>query len=114
MTKLSMILPAAVLALGVAAPALADPAVGLGLSINFGHGLSSPQLGIGMRAFSTDKADSTAATIGLDYLPGDNAWRPTVGAAHLFNSSYVGLDMGLTNGSLDFGASGGVQNTLND
>lgn len=114
MKILSRLVPAAILAFGFAAPASSEPAVGLGLSLSFGHGTSSPKVGIGMRAFSTDKADATAATIGIDYLPGANTWRPTVGAAYLFDDSYVGLDMGLSNGSLNFGASGGVQNTLND
>jgi hypothetical protein len=112
-------LPAALLALGLASvavstPAFADPAAGLGLSLSFGHGGSAPKIGVGMRVFSSDKEGDTAATIGIDYVIGDNAWRPTVGAAHLFEDSYLGADLGLTNGDLDFGVNGGWQNTLDD
>lgn len=104
-------LAGAVLCLMTAVPASADPAVGIGLSLVFGQG--QMETGVGLRVFSTDEEDSAAATVGLDYLFGSGAFRPTIGAAYLGSGTYVGLDLGfsLNGGGINYGASGGFVNT---
>lgn len=92
-------------------PALADPTVGVGVSIAFGGGKTSS--GIGLRVFSDDRRDRAVGSLGLDYMFGTQSWRGTVGAAYLGRNAYVGLDLGfgLNDGSFNFGPSLGVVNT---
>ncbi|MFN3825251.1 MAG: hypothetical protein ACK4RN_14815 [Pseudorhodobacter sp.] len=96
------------LALPLASPARADPAVGVGVSILFG-GESS----LGLRIFSSDRRNRAAASVGLDYVFRSQRIRPTIGAAYLGNNAYIGLDMGLdlARGGVDFSAGIGVTKT---
>jgi len=94
--------------LALATPALADPTVGLGLSLSFGGG--TPQTGVGLRVFSNDQRDSFVGSAGVDYMFGSQSFRGTVGGAWLGNNAYLGLDMGLDfnggGGGFGFGAGG--------
>jgi len=95
--------------LALATPALADPTVGLGLSLSFGGG--TPQTGVGLRVFSNDQRDSFVGSAGVDYMFGSQSFRGTVGGAWLGNNAYLGLDMGLdfNGGGVGFGfGAGGV------
>jgi len=106
-------LTAAVLSLGLAMPASADPALGLGISLSFGGGKS--QTGVGLRLFSNDKRDTAVASVGLDYVFGTKQFRPTFGAAWLGDDIYIGADVGfgLGGGGMDFGLGLGGVNTAN-
>jgi hypothetical protein len=98
------------LLLSFAAPALADPTVGLGLTLGFGGG--QPQAAVGLRVFSDNKRDKFAGTVGVDYVLGSQSWRGTVGAAYLDDDIYIGVDLGygLSGGGLDFSiGAGGVK-----
>ena len=98
--------------LSLATPALADPSLGLGLSLSFGGG--KPQTGIGLRVFSDDERDSFVGAVGVDYMFGAQSFRGTVGGAYLGNDTYLGLDMGLdfNGGGIGFGfGAGGVGTT---
>jgi hypothetical protein len=100
--------------LSFAAPAMADPTVGLGVSFSFGGG--QPQTVIGLRAFSDDKSDEFAGTVGFDYVLGTQSWRGTVGAAYLTDNVYVGADVGygLGNGLIDFSVGAGAVQTTKE
>lgn len=103
---------AACLAVPLAAPAAADPTVGIGLSYAFGGGAG--EFGLGLRVFSDDRRDRVAASVGVDYMFGSGRIRPSIGAAYLNKNSYVGIDLGydFSRGSLDFGIGvGGVGTT---
>jgi len=104
-------LAASAVALSLALPVVADPAVGFGLSLTFGGG--KVDAGVGVRLFSNDEEDSFAATLGLDYMLKSRSLRPTVGAAYLMDNRYIGLDMGLDLNSreLDLGIEIGVVKT---
>lgn len=90
-----------------AAPSLAEPTVGLGLSFSFGGGKTDT--GVGVRLFSDNKADSFAGSVGLDYMIGSQSWRGTVGAGYLSGNGYLGLDLGidLKDGGFGFGLGAG-------
>jgi len=109
MTKTS--LAASAVALSLALPVVADPAVGFGLSLTFGGG--KVDAGVGVRLFSNDEEDSFAATLGLDNMLKSRSLQPTVGAAYLMDNRYIGLDMGLDLNSheLDLGIEIGVVKT---
>ncbi len=96
---------------GVATAAAAEPILGVGLSFAFGS-QSRLEAGAGARLFSSNKPDSYVASIGLDYLFTSRRIRPTIGAAHLSDNSYIGLDMGFDpqGGNVDYGASIGLLN----
>ena len=101
-----------VLACGLAAgPAIADPALGIGVSYTFGGGQS--ETGVGLRVFADDARDQATLTIGADYLIGSGTFRPTVGAAYVGTDLYIGIDAGapLGRGGLDFGVGVGLINT---
>lgn len=95
-----------------ASTAAAEPMLGLGLSFAFGS-QSRLEAGAGARLFSSNKPDSYAASLGLDYLFTSRRIRPTIGAAHLGDNGYIGLDMGFDpqGGNVDYGASIGLLNT---
>jgi hypothetical protein len=86
--------------LATSAPVLADPSLGLGLSYVFGGGVS-----VGVRVFSTDRPQSGALALGLDYSFSSGALRPTVGAAYLDNDGYVDFSVGVDpdSGTLNYG-----------
>lgn len=90
-----------------ALPAVADPAIGVGLTLVFGQGQT--QTGVGLRVFSTNEEDSAAATIGVDYLFGSGGVRPTLGLAYIGSGVFIGADAGfnLNGGGVSFGLSGG-------
>lgn len=94
-----------------AAPAMADPAAGVGLTFTFGGG--QPEVGLGLRIFSDDREDEWAASVGVDYMFGSQSWRGALGAAYLLDNSYVeitgGYDFG--SGTLDVGLGGGLADT---
>lgn len=95
--------------MAMASPSVADPLLGIGLTMTFGGGKSDT--GLGIRVFSDDKRDSMVGSIGLDYMFKAKRVRPTVGAAYLGDNGYIGLDMGfdLNGGGIDFGLGvGGV------
>lgn len=102
---------AAVLALSISTPAVADPAVGLGLNFTFGGG--QVNTGVGVRVFSDNEADKLAASVGLDYMITSQSWRGSVGAAYLMDNSYVELNGGynFNGGGFDFGLGGGWADT---
>ena len=91
--------------------ALADPTVGVGLSISFGN--SKPETGVGIRIFSNDKPGKVVGTIGVDYMFQSESLRATVGAAKIETNSYVGLDLGynFSHSEIDFGFSAGFVKT---
>ena len=97
--------------LTLAAPTVADPTVGIGLSISFGGG--APQTGIAFRVFSDDQEEEFVGSVGLDYMFGSQSLRGTVGAAYLADNSFVGLDLGygIGSGAFDFGVSAGGTKT---
>ena len=98
--------------LAVPVPATADPSFGFGLSYVFGSGVA-----MGGRVFSTDKPQSGALALGIDYMFGTGTWRPTVGAAYLDDDFYVDFSVGIgpQSGDFNFGAGigglGGMQST---
>lgn len=95
--------------LSFSTPALADPTVGLGLSLSFGGG--KPQTGVGLRVFSNDAQGSFVGSVGVDYMFGTQSFRGTLGGAYLGSNTYLGLDMGLdfNGGGVGFGfGAGGV------
>lgn len=89
----------------LAGPALADPTVGIGLSVAFGGGKT--ESGIGLRLFSDDRRDRGVASLGIDYMFNAQRWRGTAGVAYLGDNAYIGLDLGigLGDGRFDFGPS---------
>jgi hypothetical protein len=91
-----------------AAPAFADPALGIGVSFVFGGDTA-----IGLRIFSDDEPEELVASIGVDYVIGAQRVRPTVGAAYLDENIYFGLDMGydFSRGMVDFSVGIGAVNT---
>ncbi len=92
-------------------PALAGPTVGVGVTFTFGA--SGVDTGVGLRVFSNNRRNSTVASVGVDYMFGNQTWRGTLGAARLGRNSYVGLDLGigLGDGAIDFGVGVGAANT---
>jgi hypothetical protein len=95
----------------LAAPAVAEPAVGVGFTVAFGGG--QPELGAGVRVFSCDEEDAGALTLGLDYMFRSQTWRGSVGAAYLMDNSYIGVDGGYNfqSGAFDVGIGGGWADT---
>jgi hypothetical protein len=110
-TTLALAAPAAAEIKLLAPASTSSPTVGLGVSIAYGGGKA--ETGIGVRVFSSDRRDKTAASVGLDYMLGSKRWRGTVGVARLGKNAYLGLDLGLglTDGAIDFGASTGAVHT---
>jgi hypothetical protein len=99
------------LLLTLAAPAVADPTVGFGVTYSFGGG--QPQAGIGLRVFSNDEQDEFAGTVGVDYMLGTRSWRGTIGAAYLAENVFAGVDLGYDfgDGTFGFGVSAGAVKT---
>lgn len=98
--------------LSLSAPAMADPAVGLGLNFTFGNGKINT--GVGVRVFSNDEQDKAAASIGIDYMFSSQSWRGSLGAAYMMDNSYIELNGGynFNGGGFDFGVgAGGVKTT---
>lgn len=98
----------------LAAPAMADVAVGVGISVAFGG--NGTQTGLGVRLFSDDEEDSFVGSIGLDYQFQAQTWRPTIGVAYLGENLYAGLDLGyaFNGGGFDYGMSLGAVDTDKD
>jgi len=57
--------------LGTSTPVLAGPSLGLGVSFVFGGGVA-----LGVRVFSTDRPQSGALALGLDFGLGSGSVRP--------------------------------------
>lgn len=96
--------------LSLSTSALADPTVGLGLSLSFGGG--KPQTGVGLRVFSGDQQGSFVGSVGVDYMFDSQSFRGTLGGAYLGRNTYLGLEMGLdfNGGGVGFGfGAGGVR-----
>lgn len=102
---------AAAFVLAFGAPASADPSFGVGLSVSFGSG--ETDYGIGVRVFSDDKPEEFVASAGIDYMFRSRQVRPTIGAAYLWDNTYIGLDLGfgLNGEGIDFGVGVGAVNT---
>ncbi len=98
--------------LGLSAPAVADPAVGLGVTFAFGAG-AQVDTGVGLRAFNRDRRNSTVASVGLDYMLASQQFRATVGVAALRRNAFFGVDLGygFGTGTLDIGPSVGIVST---
>jgi hypothetical protein len=99
------------LLLTLAAPAVADPTAGVGVTYSFGGG--QPQVAIGVRVFSDDQQEEFAGMVGVDYMFGTQSWRGTIGAAYLAENVFVGVDLGygLSDGTFGFGMSAGAVRT---
>jgi len=95
----------------LAGPAVADPALGFGLSVSFGGG--AVDTGLGLRVFSDNIPDSTVGAAGVDYMFNSQSWRGAPGVGYLGTDSYVTLDMGIgfADGAIDFGLGAGVMRT---
>ncbi|NEX47013.1 hypothetical protein [Pseudotabrizicola algicola] len=106
------LLTALPLALALAAPVAADPAVGLGVTFTWGGGQRG-DTGIGLRVFSNDERGKFAGAIGADYLLRSQRLRPNLGVAYLASKSYVGMDIGFGFGGegVDVGVGLGLANT---
>jgi hypothetical protein len=102
-------LPAALAATLFASSALAEPTIGLGLSLAFGSS-ATPEMGVGLRILSDNDKDSDVITGGVDYMIASQSWRGTVGIARLGSEAYVGVDLGfgLQGGGFDMGLSVGA------
>ncbi|MGY6696581.1 MAG: hypothetical protein ACXIUW_11255 [Roseinatronobacter sp.] len=100
------------LPLSMAAPAVADPTVGLGVTFAFGVG-AQVDTGVGLRAFNRDRRNSTVASVGLDYMLASQQFRATVGVAALRRNAFFGVDLGygFGTGALDLGPSVGFVST---
>ncbi len=97
---------------GLSSVAAADIGVGAGLTYVFGgNGLA-----LGIKAFSSDDEDEAAVSLGLDYVFNSRSWRPNIGAAYLFDSSYVDVTAGYNSGTgaLDMGLGAGYADTDDD
>jgi hypothetical protein len=112
MPKLKPVALCLALAAPLATPAMADPALGVGLNIVFG-GNQGPEVGVGVRLFSDNRQDEFAGTLGLDYMFSSNSFRGSLGAAYLFDGTYFGGDVGFDfrNGAPSFGVGAGILNT---
>lgn len=101
------------LVLLLAGPAVAEPAVGLGVTFTYGGGAQS-DVGIGLRLFSSNERKKFVGSLGVDYLLKAQRIRPNIGAAYLASNSYVGMDVGFGfGGGLDVGVGLGIANTKN-
>ena len=103
----------AILSLLATNAALADPAVMLGLSVNFGGGGSAMSPGVTAKVLSSDEQDQAVAAAGVTYFPG--AAKPfgvDISAGYNFNegSALIGYDLL----NQQFQASGGWVNTQED
>ncbi|MFV0359521.1 hypothetical protein [Tropicimonas sp.] len=101
-----------VLVLGLAVPAAADPAFGVGISLVLDRG-KRVDGGIAFRVFSDDRPYDIVASVGIDFLFRSKRIRPTIGAAYLDRRAFVGLDLGydFQMEALDIGISAGVTET---
>lgn len=89
--------------------AIADPAVGIGISI-----ISTKEFAIGLRVFSDNRPGRAAAALGLDYKLRSKSLRPTIGAAWLEDGYYADLSLGYdtSGGQIDFGAGIGATGNM--
>lgn len=89
----------------LSAPALADPALGFGISF-----VSTGEVAIGFRVFADNQASRGTLAVGLDYKLESESLRPTIGAAWLEDDYYADLSVGYDSGSnrIDFGAGIGL------
>lgn len=91
-----------------ATPAMADPSFGFGFTILKGGNVS-----VGAKVFSTDKPESAALSLGIDYNFDTKGFRPNLGVAYLEGDFYVDGNVGydLNAGQLDYGLGiGGLGN----
>lgn len=107
-----LLIAALPLCVALAAPASADPAVGLGVNLTFG-GSGKVEAGLGLRLFTNDEEDEVVGAAGFDYMFQSQRIRPSLGAAYLGTNSYIGVDVGYDfgRGGLDFGVGIGGVNT---
>ena len=108
------IISVSALFLALSTPAWADPTFGFGFNITFGGGQVNP--GIGVRAFSDDEEDEAVASLGIDYMFNSQSIRGSLGAAYLFENSYIELNGGYDFGRrvFEIGASTGYADTNKD
>lgn len=86
----------------------ADPALGVSVSYVFGEGFAA-----GVKVFSTDEEDEVAGYLGVDYVFMSGQVRPNLGVAYLFDSAFLGADIGwdIQDGVANFALSGGYADT---
>jgi len=88
--------------------AQADPALGVSVSYVFGEGFAA-----GVKVFSTDEEEEVAGYLGVDYVFMSGQVRPNLGVAYLFDSAFLGADIGwdIQDGVANFALSGGYADT---
>jgi hypothetical protein len=86
----------------------ADPALGVSVSYVFGEGFAA-----GVKVFSTDEEEEVAGYLGVDYVFTSGQVRPNLGVAYLFDSAFLGADIGwdIQDGVANFALSGGYADT---
>jgi hypothetical protein len=86
----------------------ADPALGVSVSYVFGEGFAA-----GVKVFSTDEEEEVAGYLGVDYVFMSGQVRPNLGVAYLFDSAFLGADIGwdIQDGVANFALSGGYADT---
>lgn len=112
--KIVAIACSAVTAATLSTSALADVGVGAGLSWTFGGPKPVAGPALGVKVFSTDRQDKTAASLGVDYSFADRSFRPNVGVAYLGkNNVYLGADVGYSfaQQGMNFGVGAGYVDT---
>lgn len=103
-------LSAALIACAMTLPttAVSEPAFGVGISYVFGGDVA-----VGIRVFSTDRPESAAASIGLDFKFDSESFRPTIGAAYLDEKFFIDFSLGIDtkSGDIDYSiGAGGLTN----
>ncbi|WP_010139603.1 hypothetical protein [Oceanicola sp. S124] len=82
--------------------ATADPAVMLGLALNFGGG-SQPQLGLTTKILSSNRPNETVAAAGVSYFF-DGSWGLDLGVGYTFDEAAITLSYDFINQSPQFSA----------
>jgi hypothetical protein len=78
------------------------------VSYVFGEGFAA-----GVKVFSTDEEEEVAGYLGVDYVFTSGQVRPNLGVAYLFDSAFLGADIGwdIQDGVANFALSGGYADT---
>jgi hypothetical protein len=108
MNRISLMAAGLAAALLSGQAAHADPALGVSVSYVFGEGFAA-----GVKVFSTDEEDEVAGYLGVDYVFMSGQVRPNLGVAYLFDSAFLGADVGwdIEDGVANFALSGGYADT---
>jgi hypothetical protein len=108
MKRVSLMAAGLAAALLAGQAAQADPALGVSVSYIFGEGFAA-----GVKVFSTDEEEEVAGYLGVDYVFMSGQVRPNLGVAYLFDSAFLGADIGwdIEDGVANFALSGGYADT---